>query len=750
MGGYYPSNVPLPTGDDIPPPHFYNTLPLLPDPPNLSTANLARWFDLDSNNSATVPRSAARSRRRIPPGADHVKHRRTRSGCYTCRSRRVKCDETHPVCKRCAKGSRDCNYPEPLSASKSTSGSKSSQTHDTIPEDDGSSSEEYDEDDTEISSITAQGASESLHTQIPQPSGSNPRSTSQKQSLQNIGQAFAAPASISKLKEKSLSPSADDSSAFSKSRSNSTTFDSLGQTSSVSPGASQELPQWSHLDREIQRLLHYHQTHLTYHHYFFKHGGTHFVHTTLLETALEYKPLLYALVGFAAFHETTKKPNGKIGDFLEWYNRSVTKLLKYLKGGRKHNEATLLTILQLAAFEEYLGDWVNLLSHQKAAYEMLLEIYTPETIMQTETSRKILGWYTRFDIFAGLMSGDKTVLSREWIAASEVFYTSLANNEPSNLDYQIESNIAMHRLIAIDMTLLFARLPRGDISMADFHVENDLVARRICNLQQQLAPLLAKDEYRVWTFDEAAERDPNDIVDPYVPGLLFHGPLFTINYIKINWYAIETMHRYQTSAILQQPPPPDLYRLALEQCRLLEAIEYWSGSPAGAVLPAQASLAMNCLFLPRDEKHIMWCRRKLAKIESMGYIYPSSFRTKIAELWNLPEIEHWWLPHEEGYPPIIKSIRAFIEERTRAPRDQGSEDVRNIKGMFAKLGVDDTSPKDSPESSSSVGAGAGFSAPAAYEQVPSFEKGGDRWFDARMDDASWEGGAEQTYYLPPR
>ena len=90
MGGYYPSDLPLPTGDDNPPPHFYHNPPLLTDPQNLSTANLARWFDLDSNNSAAAPRGAARVRRRIPPGSDHVKHRRTRSGCYTCRSRRVK------------------------------------------------------------------------------------------------------------------------------------------------------------------------------------------------------------------------------------------------------------------------------------------------------------------------------------------------------------------------------------------------------------------------------------------------------------------------------------------------------------------------------------------------------------------------------------------------------------------------------------------------------------------------------------
>lgn len=36
-----------------------------------------------------APRSQ-RNRRKSAPGADHIKHRRTRSGCFTCRSRRVK------------------------------------------------------------------------------------------------------------------------------------------------------------------------------------------------------------------------------------------------------------------------------------------------------------------------------------------------------------------------------------------------------------------------------------------------------------------------------------------------------------------------------------------------------------------------------------------------------------------------------------------------------------------------------------
>jgi transcription initiation factor TFIID subunit TAF12 len=31
-----------------------------------------------------------RNRRKSAPGLDHIKHRRTRSGCFTCRNRRVK------------------------------------------------------------------------------------------------------------------------------------------------------------------------------------------------------------------------------------------------------------------------------------------------------------------------------------------------------------------------------------------------------------------------------------------------------------------------------------------------------------------------------------------------------------------------------------------------------------------------------------------------------------------------------------
>ncbi|PHH83994.1 hypothetical protein CDD83_2664 [Cordyceps sp. RAO-2017] len=40
--------------------------------------------------------------------------RRTKTGCLTCRKRRIKCDETHPTCNNCKKSKRECLGYDPL------------------------------------------------------------------------------------------------------------------------------------------------------------------------------------------------------------------------------------------------------------------------------------------------------------------------------------------------------------------------------------------------------------------------------------------------------------------------------------------------------------------------------------------------------------------------------------------------------------------------------------------------------------
>lgn len=415
-------------------------------------------------------------------------------------------------------------------------------------------------------------------------------------------------------------------------------------TASASPGHLQTSPsvltegslddsQWSRLPLDHQAHLTYHQNYLTSHHYFFKHEANFFIHHTLLEHALSYEPLRFAVVGFAAFHSALQNNDSNIQNFLCYYNRAIKLLRRSLANGNKYTDATLMTILQLATFEvrqsifslphtnklqEYLGDWINVLGHQKAAYAMLIELYNVSSIMNVEVRRKILAWYSRFDLFAGLMSGYETVLGREWFCANESYYQVQSRKDPSNIDCKIEAAISSYRVLAMDMAWLFSRLPRGKISVEDFTKENNLITERLRTWRQDLDPLIANERYLVQSFEVPLEKDLEDVVDPYLRRGLYKGALWTINFMLMDWIALDIMHKYQTAIMLKQPSPPELGRMALELCRLFEAVEYWAEGPPGSVLRAQASLSIAALFLPRDQRHAMWCRRKMAMIEGKG------------------------------------------------------------------------------------------------------------------------------------
>lgn len=222
----------------------------------------------------------------------------------------------------------------------------------------------------------------------------------------------------------------DESNVFLPSNSTPTGFPQREAPFFSSTNTSPDIGPWSHLLEKIQYYLAYHKSHLTYHHYFLGHRSDNFLHTILFDQALKYEPLLFAVIGFAAFQEALTISNGKIEHFLGYYNKSISPLRLSLSRDEKYLQNMLLTILQLATIEvlplsfplfskpgtniykEYLEDWFNVVGHQKAAHRMLLELYSPETIMEDELQRKILSWYSRFGLTAGLISGYETVLGR--------------------------------------------------------------------------------------------------------------------------------------------------------------------------------------------------------------------------------------------------------------------------------------------------------------------------------------------------
>ncbi|KAI1142292.1 hypothetical protein F5Y05DRAFT_220805 [Hypoxylon sp. FL0543] len=644
-----------------------------------------------------------RNRKKSAAGTDHVKHRRTRSGCYTCRSRRVKCDETHPVCERCRKGKRDCVYPEPSSAKgqASESGSSKDATQEPSPN---SSQDEADE-----------GVERSLKLE-PIIDEEEPNEALSPSSYSQAGFRRTSTISTSNIqkprtRQSSETPSLEGPKSASPAASTSTSASFPISFQVPDPALQQTVPRpdWSHLATDLQSHLKYYCENITHYNYGMVNDPDDFFRSILPSLAVQKgnEALLNAVVGFAAYHRTVRDPNGRIQDFLRYYNKSVTLLLSYLKKREKQSTATLLTILQLATIEEYLGDWVNLMGHQKAAFEILTRLFTPQTVMNSATSRILLTWYIRFDVFVGMMGGFETNLPRQWFSSVVQFCRQQVENDPGNLEVKIELHASALRLISRDMSILYARGGRGEISGEDFAAEHSRITNRLYEWKANLDPALTDPHYRVTDFEHKTPLDEDDIVDPYKPGYLYDFPLFSTTVLTSEWHSILVMHKSQEAFALQQKPSDELRGLAYAICEIFEAVQFWPSAPNGALIPIQPCLAIAALFLPRDNKHHMWLRRKYAMLESLGYVFPLTIRARMAEIFRDASCIQWWLPNDEGLSPVLRSIRAFADERNANPVSQQTESLREISAIFAKMRIDHeqeefTSPGESNSGASSL------------------------------------------------
>lgn len=127
----------------------------------------------------------------------------------------------------------------------------------------------------------------------------------------------------------------------------------LKQKASASSWATSDYPanNWSYLPPDIQFYLNYFHTNISYLHYSIKIDASNILNTLFTEIALKNEALLYGVVGFSAFQRTLHNPEGKVEDFLQYYNRAVTLLLKSLRNGEQRTAGTILAILQLATIE---------------------------------------------------------------------------------------------------------------------------------------------------------------------------------------------------------------------------------------------------------------------------------------------------------------------------------------------------------------------------------------------------------------
>jgi hypothetical protein len=266
--------------------------------------------------------------------------------------------------------------------------------------------------------------------------------------------------------------------------------------------------------------------------------------------------------------------------------------------------------------QEMLGDWVNLMGHQKAAYDMLTRLYTPKSITQSDFLLKVSLWYIRFDLFVGFQSGSEAVLSRDWFEAVHECYVQKVRDNPDDVGVKYEERFAYSRLVARDSNDLFARTQKGLVSPQDFMAQLPVLREKVENLHKDLPLELLDPEHKV--MDMQGQSDPEDIVNPYEPGVMWKDPLYTSNFLKLDIWGIVFMFNISEAMALRQPFSPEAKEGAYKAVQLFEAMCAYPDSPKGMLLEAQVSFAIAFLFLPKDQKTTQWCRQTFAKIEASG------------------------------------------------------------------------------------------------------------------------------------
>lgn len=263
------------------------------------------------------------------------------------------------------------------------------------------------------------------------------------------------------------------------------------------------------------------------------------------------------------------------------------------------------------------------MGHQRAAYELLTDLFTPQSVVQSPLGRLVVHWYTRFDVFVAMRGSFPTMLSREWFTEYLDYCQSqiALRDKTREFHWKMDAELATFRLISRDISTLIARGSRGQITPEDFATEHGQILARLEHWKETWDPVVVDPDYLVTDFSYGTPMVADDIVNPYTPGLLYQLPRFATTMLTVQYLSCLIMLKCQSPTAERQQLYQELAVHSYQVCQVFELVSRWPGSPRGSILAIDPVLSMAALFLPLDAKHTAWFRRKLAMCEMAGYVY---------------------------------------------------------------------------------------------------------------------------------
>jgi hypothetical protein len=259
------------------------------------------------------------------------------------------------------------------------------------------------------------------------------------------------------------------------------------------------------------------------------------------------------------------------------------------------------------------------MSHQKAAFQILTELYTPETITSSPLSIIILQWYGHFDTYIGMLSGSPSLLTREWHEALHDHFVREYSRNPGDLTLLYEKSMTTTKLLGYDLIRFLNRMNAGELSDAEFETASQSLIKRLDSWEENF-PVELMDPNNIVKEFPGSPYNPDDPSDPYKPTFIFSGRNFPSNQFRLGILGIRNMFETKVAAWKGLPKPEKSGKaLATVIFQIVNAVRFWPDAPPGALLSLRSIFSLAIfLNIPTRPREIQWARETFAAIEKEG------------------------------------------------------------------------------------------------------------------------------------